>query len=101
MGIIPVMRLPFQFEDAAYATAVGEISPVIETPFGFHIVKVNAKTPARGQVLVEHILKLTQGLSDAEAAAKKAQIDSPRKRRSRLAPRGWQTPLVRSRTDGA
>lgn len=76
MGIIPVMRLPFQFEDAAYATAVGEISPVIETPFGFHIVKVNAKTPARGQVLVEHILKLTQGLSDAEAAAKKAQIDS-------------------------
>lgn len=76
MGIIPVMRLPFQFEDAAYATAVGDISPVIETPFGFHIVKVNAKTPARGQVLVEHILKLTQGLSDAEAAAKKAQIDS-------------------------
>lgn len=76
MGIVPVMRLPYTFEDAAYTTAVGDISPVIETPFGIHIVKVNSKGPARGQVLVEHILKLTQGLSEAEAATKKAQIDS-------------------------
>lgn len=76
MGYITAARYPYTFEDAAYTTPVGQISPVIETPFGFHIVRVNDRRPARGQVLVEHILKLTQGLSEEEAAAKKAQIDS-------------------------
>lgn len=76
MGFISAGRLPYKFEDAAYTTAEGQISPVIETPYGFHIVKVNGRRPARGLVLVEHILKLTQGLPEAEAAAKKAQIDS-------------------------
>lgn len=76
MGYITAAKFPYTFEDAAYTTPVGQISPVIETPFGYHIVKVNGRRPARGQVLVEHILKLTQGLSEAEAAAKKAQIDS-------------------------
>ncbi len=76
MGWIPVGRLPYTFEDAAYNTPVGEISPVIETPFGYHIVKVENRRPARGQVMVEHILKLTQGLNEEDAARKKAQIDS-------------------------
>lgn len=76
MGWLPFGRVPYTFEDAAYATAVGDISPVIATPFGYHIVKVNAERPAQGEVLVEHVLKLTQGLPPEEAAAKKAQIDS-------------------------
>ena len=76
MGFIPVGRLPYTFEDAAFNTKAGEISPVVETPFGFHIVKVNARRPARGQVLAQHILKLTQGLSEEDAAKKKAEIDS-------------------------
>ena len=73
MGFIPVGRLPYTFEDAAYNTKAGEISPVVETPFGFHIVKVNARRPARGQVLAQHILKLTQGLSEEDAAKKKSR----------------------------
>jgi len=76
MGYISAARFPHTFEDAAYTTPEGQISPVIETPFGYHIVKVNGTRPAQGQVLVEHILKLTQGLPPAEADKKKAQIDS-------------------------
>lgn len=76
MGYISAGRLPFKFEDAAYTTPVGQISPIVETPFGFHIVKVHGRRPAQGLVLVEHILKLTQGLPENEAAVKKAQIDS-------------------------
>jgi len=76
MGYIVPGRFPYAFENAAYTTPVGSISPVFETPFGYHIVKVTDRRPARGQVLVEHILKLTQGLNDEEAAAKKAKIDS-------------------------
>lgn len=76
MGYIVAGAFPYTFEDAAYSTAVGEISPVIETQFGYHIVKVNATRKAQGQVKVQHILKLTRGLSEEEQTVKKAQIDS-------------------------
>lgn len=76
MGYIVAGAFPYTFEDAAYTTATGDISPVIETPFGYHIVKVNATRPTLGQVKVQHILKLTRGLSDEDQAKKKAQIDS-------------------------
>lgn len=76
MGYIVSGAFPYTFEDAAYTTAVGDISPVIETPFGYHIVKVNDSRPTKGRVKVQHILKLTRGLSDEEKAERKAQIDS-------------------------
>ncbi len=76
MGYIKAATLPYTFEDAAFATPVGQISDVIATPFGYHIVKVNNRRPAQGQVLAEHILKLTKGLPEEEQARKKAQIDS-------------------------
>ena len=76
MGYISAAKFPYTFEEMSYNTPVGDISPVFETPFGYHIVKVHGRRPAQGQVLVEHILKLTQGLPLAEAEAKKAQIDS-------------------------
>lgn len=78
MGYITAGVYPYVFEDAAYTTPVGQISPVIETPFGFHIVKVHNVRPASGQVLVEHILKLTQGLSPEAAEHKRMQTDSLR-----------------------
>lgn len=76
MGFMSAGRLPYSFEDVAYSLPVGGLSEVFATPFGWHIVKLNGRRPSRGMVLVEHILKLTQGLSEAEAAVKKAQIDS-------------------------
>ncbi len=76
MNYITAGRFPAAFEEVAFSTPVGEISPVFETPFGWHIIKVHGRRPAQGMVMVEHILKLTQGLSEEEAAKKKAQIDS-------------------------
>lgn len=67
---------PEPFEAAAYSTKVGEISPVIDSGFGYHIVRVNSRRPAKGQVLVEHILKLTQGMPAEQAEKQKAAIDS-------------------------
>lgn len=76
MGYIMANRFPAAFEDAAYTVAVGDHSGVIASPMGYHIVKVNARRPARGQVLVEHILRLTRGKSPEEAQAQKHYIDS-------------------------
>ncbi len=76
MGYIMANRFPAAFEDAAYTVAVGGHSGVIASPVGYHIVKVNDRRPARGQVLVEHILRLTRGKSPEEAQAQKHYIDS-------------------------
>lgn len=76
MGYVVPGRFPYVFEKAAYDTPEGEISPVIETPFGFHIVKSGARRAATGEVLAQHILKLTQGKSPEEQAKAKARIDS-------------------------
>ena len=77
MGYISANRYPYTFEKAAYETAVGEISPITETPFGYHIIKVHARRPDQGKVLVQHILKLNPRDGNPEKiAANKAKIDS-------------------------
>lgn len=76
MGYIIAGKFPYAWEDAAYNTPVGEISPVIQSPFGYHIVKVHGRRPNQGKVLVQHILKLTHGKSPEEALKQKSRIDS-------------------------
>ena len=76
LGWVTAGRFPYMFEDAVYNTPVGSISEIVQTPFGIHIVKVSGRRPSSGQVLVEHILKLTQGMSPEEAALQKERIDS-------------------------
>lgn len=76
MGWISAGRFPYSFETKAYTTPVGEISEVFETPFGYHILTVLDRRDNPGEVLAQHILKITNGLSAEEQAAKKAAIDS-------------------------
>ncbi len=75
-GYVSSGMFPYTFEDAVFETAVGDISPVIETPFGYHIVKVFDRRKNPGMVKVQHILKLTVDLPEAEQAIKKHEIDS-------------------------
>ena len=76
MGWITANRWPYTFEEAAWSTSIGDISDVIETFAGFHIIMVNDRRESRGQVNAKHILKLTHGKSPEDAEKAKAQIDS-------------------------
>lgn len=67
---------PYRFVKAAFDTKIGEISPIVDSGFGYHIIKVNSRRQALGSVLAEHILKLTKGLPEQQAAVQKNAIDS-------------------------
>lgn len=67
---------PWAFEKAAYDTPVHQLSEVINSGFGYHIVRPEKRRPAGGQVQVEHILLFTRGLDAAAAEKVQARIDS-------------------------
>lgn len=76
LGAVTAGSTPYLFEDALYATAPGEISPVIFSGVAFHIIKVKDRRPARGEVKASHILKMTRGLSDDMKEKARCSIDS-------------------------
>lgn len=76
LGYIVSGRFPYAFEKMAYETKIGDISAPFTTDFGVHIVKPLADRPSRGEVLVEHILKLyPRGANDSVKAAKLHEIE--------------------------
>jgi len=76
MGYVVPGRFPWTFEDAAYNTPVGSISDVVNSGIGYHLIRVEKRVPAQGEVEAEHILLLTRGLDNARAETKKALADS-------------------------
>jgi peptidyl-prolyl cis-trans isomerase SurA len=77
IGFISALQTVYPFENAVYNTAPGKISAPFRTQFGYHIVKVIEKRPARGEVKVAQILVATQR-SKGEEGIKEAhaRVDS-------------------------
>lgn len=56
LGYFTAMQMVYPFEEGAYQTKVGEVSSIVKTQFGYHLIKVMDKRASRGEVEVSHIL---------------------------------------------
>ena len=68
LGYFSAMYMVYPFENAAYATNVGDVSEIVRTRFGYHILKVNDKRESRGEVRTAHIMvKFPKGSGENSA----------------------------------
>ena len=65
LNYFTAFMMVYDFETIAYSTNVGEISLPVRTKYGYHIIKVNDKRNAVGNVKVAHIM-FKSGIGSAE-----------------------------------
>jgi len=56
LGYFTVFNMVYPFETAAYNTKVGDVSNIVRTSFGYHIIKVNDRRARLPKIAVSHIM---------------------------------------------
>ncbi len=56
LGYFTALQMLYPFEQAAYTTKIGDISKIVRTRFGYHIIKVHGRRAAQGTIKVAHIM---------------------------------------------
>jgi peptidyl-prolyl cis-trans isomerase SurA len=68
LGYFTSLQMVYPFETAAYSTPVGQVSLPVKTRYGYHILKIFDRRPARGEVEVAHIMVRTGDQKDPAKA---------------------------------
>ena len=55
LGYFSAFDMVYPFETGVYTTEVGGVSMPVRSDFGYHVIKVNSKTPALGLIRAAHI----------------------------------------------
>jgi len=69
LGYFTAFQMVYPFEKAAFLTKTGEVSLPIRTRYGYHLIFVNDKRPARGEMHVAHIVVKPKSETNSEANA--------------------------------
>ena len=69
LGYFTAFQMVYPFEKAAYQTKAGEVSMPIRTRYGYHLIYVYDKRPARGEMHVAHIVVKPKSEENSEANA--------------------------------
>lgn len=67
LGYFSVFQMVYPFESGAYNTEVGEVSKIVRTRFGYHILKVKDKRDVQGRIKVAHIMIIDPEHDHSEA----------------------------------
>jgi peptidyl-prolyl cis-trans isomerase SurA len=73
LGWFTAFHMIYPFENQAYKTPIGQVSLPFRTRYGYHLIKVNDRRPARGEVKVAHIMIQT-GPSASEETKNEARL---------------------------
>lgn len=67
LGWFSTMDMVSSFEDAAYHTKVNQVSNIVKTRFGYHILYVNNKRASKGKLKTSHIFFSNQQRSEDQS----------------------------------
>lgn len=70
LGYFAAFSLVGPYEDAAYETPIGEVSDVVRTSFGYHLVKVTDRKMIPEKMELSHVYVSTQNRDDSAAYKK-------------------------------
>ena len=56
LGFFTAFDMVYPFEAAAFNAKLNEVTMPVRTDFGYHLIKVTAKTPAMGKIQLAHII---------------------------------------------
>jgi len=67
LGWFRAFSMVYAFEDATYNAQIGEVVGPVRTRFGYHIIRLDGRREARGEVLTAHIMIKHSNAEEAEA----------------------------------
>ena len=74
LGFFTAFQMVYPFEEAAFKLNINDVSPIIRTKFGYHILKLTDQRPARGIMKASHIM------ISVKKDAPKDELESARKK---------------------
>jgi peptidyl-prolyl cis-trans isomerase SurA len=69
LGYFSTFQMVYPFEDAAYTQPIGQVTMPVRTRFGYHLLLVEDRRPARGEILTAHIMIKPKTEPDGEKNA--------------------------------
>jgi peptidyl-prolyl cis-trans isomerase SurA len=74
LGYFTAFQMVYPFEVIAYGTKIGELTMPVRTQYGYHLLKITGRRPARGEIHVAHIM-VKPKKEDANDPAAEAKIN--------------------------